>query len=207
MKKIGRLCVITDTNIQKKYSHIQIAEMAVKGGADIIQLRDKTMSASELIETAIAIKNFCHKAGAFLIINDRVDIVMLSGADGVHLGKEDIPVKEARKLLGNKIIGATANSLEDAKNAVNSGADYIGFGHIYPTQTKFKSTSPAGIEGLKEILNYISIPVIAIGGINLNNAEEVTKTGVHGIAVIGCVVKSQNPVSAVKQLKKIINGS
>lgn len=207
MKKIGRLCIITDTNIQKKYSHVEIAEMAVKGGADIIQLRDKNMPASELAETAIAIKKICSKR-AVLIINDRVDIAMLSGADGVHLGKEDIPVNEARKLLGkNKYIGATANSLEDAKNAVKAGADYIGFGHIYPTQTKLKSTSPVGIKGLKEILNYISIPVIAIGGIDLTNAEEVIKTGVHGIAAIGCVLKSQNPFNTVKQLKKIIYGS
>jgi thiamine-phosphate pyrophosphorylase len=207
MKKIGKLCVITDTNIQKKYSHIEIAEMAVQGGADIIQVRDKTMPSSELVETAIAIKKICDKAGALLIINDRVDIAMLSNADGVHLGKEDIPVKEARKLLGNRIIGATANRLEDAKKSVKAGADYIGFGHIYSTQSKFKSTSPVGIKGLIEILNYIRIPVIAIGGIDLSNAGEVKNTGVHGIAVIGCVAKSQNPVNTVKQLKKIIYGS
>lgn len=207
MKKIGKLCVITDTNIQKKFSHIEIAEMAVKGGADIIQLRDKNMPASELVETAIAIKKIC-SGRALLIINDRVDIAMLSGADGVHLGKVDIPVNEARKLLGkNKYIGATANSLEDAKNAVKAGADYIGFGHIYPTQSKLKSNSPAGIIGLKEIVKNINIPVLAIGGIDLTNAEEVIKTRVHGIAVIGCVLKSQNPVNTVKQLKQIINGS
>ncbi len=207
MKKIGKLCVITDTNIQKKFSHIEIAEMAVKGGADIIQLRDKNMPASELVETAIAIKKIC-SGRALLIINDRVDIAMLSGADGVHLGNEDIPVKEARKLLGkSKYIGATANSLEDAINAVNAGADYIGFGHIYPTQSKFKSTSPAGINGLKEIVKNINIPVVAIGGIDFTNAGDVLKTDVHGIAVIGCVLKSQNPVNTVKQLKQIIYGS
>lgn len=207
MKKIGRLCVITDTIIQQKYPHKEIAEMAVKGGADIIQLRDKNMPASELVETAIAIKKIC-SGRALLIINDRVDIAVLSGADGVHLGKEDIPINEARKLLGNnKYIGATANSLEDAELAVKAGADYIGYGHIYQTQSKLKSTSPVGINGLKEIVKYINIPVLAIGGIDLTNAEEVIKTGVHGIAVIGCVLKSQNPINTVKQLKQIINGS
>jgi thiamine-phosphate pyrophosphorylase len=202
MKKIGRLCVITDTAIQSKYSHIEISEMALKGGADIIQLRDKLMSSAELLDTAIKIKRICTQAGALLIINDRVDIAMLSDADGVHLGKEDIPIKEARKLLGKgKIIGATANSLSDAKKAVKAGADYIGFGHIFPTFSKMKSTLPVGIEGLKEIVNEIKIPVLAIGGIDLNNIQIVIDTGVYGIAAIRCVVKSENPEKAVKELR------
>ncbi|RPI14798.1 MAG: thiamine phosphate synthase [Ignavibacteriae bacterium] len=205
MKKIGRLCVITDTNIQTKYSHIEIAEMAIKGGADIVQFRDKSMPASEMVNTAIEIKKICNETGALLIINDRVDIAMLSDADGVHLGKEDIPVNEARKLLGKyKIIGATANSPEDAKNAVKAGADYIGFGHIFQTYSKKKATPPVGISGLQEIVNNIKIPVLAIGGIDLSNLDEVINTGVHGIAVIGCVVKSSNPEKTVKELRSYL---
>lgn len=205
MKYIGRLCIITDTSIQQKYSHIEIAEMAVNGGADIIQFRDKTMPSSELVKTAIEIKKICVKSGAILIINDRVDIAMLSGADGVHLGKDDIPVKEARKLLGkDKLIGATANSLQDAINAVKAGADYIGYGHIFPTFSKKKMTPPVGIEGLKDIVKYIKLPVLAIGGIDINNVKEVMGTGVHGIAIIGYAVKADKPQIAVKELRSKI---
>src|SRR5258706_9987122 len=100
MRDFGRLCIITDMIVQKKYDHLQIAKMAIKGGADIIQFRDKYMPTGELLKTAIKIRNLCIKHDVIFILNDRVDIAMLSGADGVHLGKEDIPIKDARKLLG-----------------------------------------------------------------------------------------------------------
>ncbi|HMT11038.1 MAG TPA: thiamine phosphate synthase, partial [Ignavibacteria bacterium] len=104
MKKIGKLCVITDTTVQKKYSHFELAKMAVKGGADIIQLRDKFLLTNELIEEAVKISAYCKKHNVLFLVNDRVDIAMICDADGVHLGKEDIPVREARKLLGRKKI-------------------------------------------------------------------------------------------------------
>jgi thiamine-phosphate pyrophosphorylase len=141
------------------------------------------------------------------MVNDRIDIALLSGADGVHLGKEDIPVKYARKLLGkNKIIGGTAHSIKEAVQREKEGADYIGFGHIYLTHSKIKTDKPKGTAYLKKIVQKIRIPVLAIGGINPANIKEVMKTGVHGAAVIGAVVKSNNPVKAVKELRKIIYG-
>jgi thiamine-phosphate pyrophosphorylase len=206
-RKIGRLCVITDTTVQKKYSHIEIARMAIRGSADVIQFRDKYMSTNELIETAKKIRKMCLKAGVLFIVNDRVDVAILSDADGVHLGIEDIPVKEARKLLGkNKIVGGTAHNLKEAIDAEKSGADYIGFGHIYPTGSKLKLTAPVGIEGLKKAVKKIKIPIFAIGGIGLNNVNEVAGTGVHGIAVIGSVVKSSNPTKSVRELKGALYG-
>lgn len=207
MKKIGKLCVITDTAVQKKYSHFELAKMAVKGGADIIQLRDKFLPTNELIEEAVKISAYCKKHNVLFLVNDRVDIAMISDADGVHLGKEDIPVREARKLLGRKkIIGGTAHSLKEAKQREKEGADYIGYGHIYATGSKFKPEKPKGTAELAKIVKKIKTPVLAIGGIGLDNIPEVMRTGVHGVAVIGSVVKNKNPQKAVKELSKAIYG-
>lgn len=207
MKKIGKLCVITDTAIQDKYSHYEIAEMAIEGGADMIQFRDKAMSTTELIETAIKLKKLCTKHKVTFIVNDRVDVAMISDADGVHLGLEDISIKDARKLLGkNKIVGGTAHSLKEAHEAQKNGADYIGFGHIYPTGSKIKKDKPKGTSQLRSVVNNIKTPIIAIGGIGCKNIQDVIDTGVHGAAVIGSVVKSKNPIEEVKKLKKIIYG-
>lgn len=205
MKRIGKLCVITDTDIQNKYSHYEIAKLAVIGGADVIQFRGKNMPTGELIETAIKIRKLCNKHNVLFIVNDRVDAALISGADGVHLGKDDIPVKDARKLLGkNKIIGGTAHSLKDAVQREKEGVDYIGFGHIYQTGSKIKTDKPKGTAYLKKVVEKVRIPVFAIGGINHANIKEVMKTGAHGAAVIGAVIKSNNPVKAVKDLKSMI---
>lgn len=205
-KTIGKLCIITDIVIQTKYSHFDIAQMAIEGGADMIQLRDKTMPANELIEKAIIISALCRKAGVQFIVDDRVDVALVAESDGVHLGKEDISVAEARKALGEgRIIGATAHSLAEAIDAQEAGADYIGFGHIYPTYTKKKNTNPKGLESLKKVCSAITVPVLAIGGINPDNAFEVMKCGAYGIAVVGSVVKSNDPRSAVRKLKKIVD--
>ncbi len=207
MKKIGRLCVITDTHSQSKYSHIELAKMAIKGGADIIQLRDKYISTSDFISLAIKIRKLCNKHKVLFLVNDRVDVALVSGADGVHLGKEDIPVKEADKLLGKKkIIGGTAHTLNEAIQREKEGADYIGFGHIYPTSSKHKPDKPKGIKYLKRVVEKLKIPVFAIGGIGISNINEVMSTGVHGIAVIGSVAGSKDPESAVKELRKKIYG-
>jgi thiamine-phosphate pyrophosphorylase len=207
MKAIGKLCVITDTVVQSKYSHFDIAEMAIKGGADIIQFREKNMNTKELVEKAIIINNLCKNNGVRFIVNDRADVTLVSEADGVHLGKEDISVKEARALLGpDRIIGATAHTLVEAIDAVEQGADYIGYGHVFPTYTKKKTTMAKGLESLKQICTAIKIPVFAIGGIDLENAKAVMLQGAFGIAVVGAVVKSPDPLSAVKELRRIIYG-
>ena len=207
MKKIGRLCVITDTTVQKRYSHYELAKLAVKGGADMIQLRDKFLPTSELILIAAKISGFCKKHKVLFLVNDRVDVAMIAGADGVHLGKEDIPVQEARKLLGrNKIIGGTAHSLSEARLREKEGADYIGYGHIFPTASKHKPEKPKGTAELGKIVRKIKTPIIAIGGIGIKNISEVMQTGVFGAAVIGSVVKNKYPQKAVKELREAIYG-
>ncbi|MBZ0203491.1 MAG: thiamine phosphate synthase [Ignavibacteria bacterium] len=206
MKKIGKLCVITDTAIQRKYTHYEIARMAIKGGADMIQFRDKTLPTALLIKEASKIAALCKRHDVLFVNNDRVDVAMIIGnAGGVHLGKEDISIKDARKLLGKrKVIGGTAHSLKEAIQREKEGADYIGYGHIFATGSKFKPDKPKGTAELKRILKIVKIPVLAIGGIGLNNIEEVIQTGVHGVAVIGSVLKSKNPAIAVKELRKKI---
>lgn len=207
MKKIGRLCVITDTTVQKRYSQYELAKMAVKGGADMIQLRDKFLPTSELIQVAVKISTYCKKHKVLFLVNDRVDVAMIAGADGVHLGKQDIPVPEARKLLGrNKVIGGTAHSLSEARLREKEGADYIGYGHIFPTASKHKPEKPKGTAELGKIVRKIKTPIIAIGGIGIKNISEVMQTGVFGAAVIGSVVKNKYPQKAVKELREAIYG-
>jgi len=205
LKRIGRLCVITDTSIQSRYTHVDIAEMAVKGGADMVQFRDKELPTAEMINTAKFIASICRKKNVTFIVNDRIDVALSSDADGVHLGINDIPVAEARKLLGyDKIIGGTAHSLDEALYAEQQEADYIGYGHIYPTYSKFKPENPKGISGLKEILENIKTPIIAVGGIDLDNSRDIISAGCYGIAVIGSVVRAENPEKAVKQLRRVV---
>jgi thiamine-phosphate pyrophosphorylase len=207
MKKIGRLCVITDTAIQNRFTHYEIAQMAITGGADIIQFRDKKMGTREQLAVAQEIAALCKKNGVLFIVNDRVDIALFSEADGVHLGGEDLPVRQARKLMGSKkIIGGTAHNLAEAIAAEKDGADYLGYGHIFPTGSKMKTTSPAGVNKLREVCKIVKIPVFAVGGIDIDNVQSVMEAGAWGVAVIGAVVKSENPEEAVKQLHRKIYG-
>ena len=139
-KDVGHLHVITDESIQNRFTHVEIAEAAIAGGTDTIQFRDKSLSTRKLIETAEALRAVCASSGVPLIINDRADIALAVDADGVHLGRGDLPVATARNLLGpDKIVGGTAGTLEEAIEAERAGADYVGFGHIYPTSSKDKS--------------------------------------------------------------------
>lgn len=207
---IGRLCVITDTVVQNKYSHEQLAELAIEGGADIIQFRDKSMSTSALIQTALRIKKLCesvYERKVYFIVNDRVDVALVSNADGIHLGLDDIPVREARKLpVKNKIIGGTAHSMKEAIKAERNGADYIGYGHIFITGSKFKTTPPVGLEELSNVCKKINTKIIAVGGIDASNAGLVIEAGAYGIAVIGAVAKAEDPKKEVERLREIVYG-
>lgn len=206
-KRIGTLCVITDTSVQQRFSHIELAELALKGGADIIQLRAKNASTAELLEYALAIRELCRKYNGTLIINDRVDIGLAADADGVHLGAEDLPIAVARKLLGpEKIIGATAPTVEEALRAEADGADYIGFGHIFPTTTKHKPEPAKGVGAIREIKSQISIPVMAIGGIDHQNAASVAAAGADSLAIVSAICASSDPFEATRQMKAIMSG-
>ncbi len=193
--------MITDQTVQNRFTHAKLAGFAVGGGAGAIQYRDKILGTREAIDTARTLKQICSGAGIPLIINDRVDIAMAVDADGVHLGREDLPIASARRLLGpEKIIGGTAGTIEEALQVQEAGADYIGFGHIFPTQSKDKPFPPVGLDTLREICTRIEIPVIAIGGITRQNVEQVIMAGAFGAAVIGAVCAQKDPEAATVEI-------
>lgn len=206
MKKfVGKLHVLTDTVLQSRLLHTDLARMAIKGGADTIQLRQKSGSTRQMIATARKLRGLCQEARVPFIVNDRVDVAIASGADGVHLGQEDFPIPLARRLMGtDALIGGSAVSLEDAEKCLADGADYIGFGPVYPTSSKPDASSPAGIEMMRDIIQKIPIPIIAIGGIHEYNVAEVLKAGAFGIAVISAVCCHENPELAVRALSRAL---
>ena len=192
------LCVITD---EVSYP-VTLARMALEGGAGMVQLRKKTASGRELYEWAVRIQELCRQRHALFIINDRVDIALAMHADGVHLGQLDLPASAARALLGpDPLIGVSVSTPEEAVRAAEDRASYIGVGHIFPTFSKDKPSKPLGTSALRTIANAASgLPVIAIGGIDLDNAGEVIRAGATGIAVISAVSGSEDPVSATRDL-------
>jgi thiamine-phosphate pyrophosphorylase len=205
MKKIGKCHVLTDTCLQTHFSHVELAELAIAGGADTIQFRQKDGPTREMIRVAEQMQALCKRAGVTFIINDRMDVAIASHADGVHLGQDDFPIPLARKLLGEEaIIGGSAGNQEEACKCFAEGADYIGFGPVYPTTSKEDAGPAAGLDLMKQIVEAMPLPIIAIGGISAENASPVIKTGVHGIAVISAVCCQNDPSEAAKCLRRLL---
>ena len=202
MKRIGRFHVLTDIYLQNRYSHVELTSMALAGGADTIQFRSKSGSTRELIEIAIQMKTLCRKAGVPLIINDRVDIALAAGADGVHLGQDDFPIPLARKLLGpDAIIGGSAGDMEEAQKCLADGADYIGSGPVYGTVSKSDAGPATGVENIRIIAGQIPLPVIAIGGVTADNVKELIDAGAYGVAVISAVCLNDDPEGAARRFR------
>jgi thiamine-phosphate pyrophosphorylase len=205
MKKMGRFHVLTDTGLQTHFSHVELAALAIAGGADTIQFRQKEGATREMIRVAEQMQDLCRRAGVTFIINDRVDVAIASHADGVHLGQDDFPIPLARKLLGEEaIIGGSAGSMEEARKCLREGADYIGFGPVYPTTSKEDAGPAAGLSLLKQIVEAIALPVIAIGGLTADNAAPVIKAGVHGLAVISAVCCQEDPTEAARCIRRLL---
>ncbi len=201
LKKVGRFHVITDTVLQTCRSHVALAALAIAGGADTIQLREKKGSTRELIDAATQMQALCKSAGVTFIVNDRVDVAIASGADGVHLGQDDFPIPLARKLLGKRaVIGGSAGTIEEAQKCAMEGADYIGFGPVFATGSKADAGPTAGLDLLLHVAKTVSVPVVAIGGITTANTPLVMKTGAHGIAVISAVCCQDDPEQAARSL-------
>ncbi len=205
MKKIGRFHVLTDTVLQCRLSHVELTELAIAGGADTIQFRQKGGATREMIRLAEQMQALCQRAGVTFVVNDRVDVAIASHAHGVHLGQDDFPIPLARKLLGEEaIIGGSASSLEEARKCLLEGADYIGFGPVYPTTSKEDAGPVGGLGLLKQIVEVIPLPIIAIGGISRDNMPRVVQAGVHGIAVISAVCCQKDPAEAAKCLRDLL---
>ena len=197
------LYFITDSTGFKEEEFLFRVEEALKGGATILQLREKNKTTIEYIAMAEKVHELTKKYNVPLIIDDRIDVALAVEAEGVHLGKEDMPMATARKILGNNfIIGATAKTVPWAMEAYEGGADYLGVGAIYPTTTKVK-TVLTSIETLAHICNSVPIPVNAIGGLNKNNVDVLKETGIAGICVVSAIMKSENPRFETETLLKI----
>jgi thiamine-phosphate pyrophosphorylase len=201
------LYVITDEKLSKGLTHPQIARQAIEGGADVIQLRDKTSDCHYLGRCATEIRNIAKEADVPFIVNDRLDIALQTRADGVHLGQDDTPLKFARRIVPKGfIIGVSAGTLDEARKAERNGADYIGLGPVFPTTSKRDAGAVCGLDLLREVKSRISIPVVAIGGIGMHNAAEVIAAGADGIAVISAVVSQDDIAGSARALKRIISG-
>ncbi len=194
------LYLVTDEKACKGKDFYESVEASIRGGAKIVQLREKNMDTRDFFKRALKLKEICHKHGVDFVINDRLDIAIAVDADGVHLGQSDMPIQKAKEILGHKkIIGISAKNMEEALEAQKYGADYIGVGAIFATDTK-KDSGLIDLETLKEMTDQINIPVLAIGGIGLGKLGYLKDTGIDGICVISDILGSDDPEKRTREL-------
>ena len=193
---VGRLHVITDEVLQDRFDHVTLARLALAGGADVIQYREKRAVPDRVrLQVATAIAQLCADAAATLIVDDRADIARAVGA-GVHVGPRDLPVRVVRELVRGPV-GATVNDLERAEEPDVAAADYLGVGAVYATASKGAVPPPVlGLDGLRAVVRAVSLPVVAIGGITVERLPYVLEAGAHGVAVLGAVCLSKDPTEA-----------
>jgi thiamine-phosphate pyrophosphorylase len=206
VKDIGRLQVLTD--LEADADPLLVVDAALAAGAPVIQVRAKALTDRELFGLAEAVVSRCRAAGATSLIDDRLDVAMATGADGVHLGDEDLPVDVARRVLGpDAVIGATARDPESARARVAEGADYLGVGPTYDTTTKLGLPTALGPTAVGEVAAAVDVPVIAISGITAARVPEVMAAGVHGVAVVAAVSRADDPGRATTDLLSAIEAS
>lgn len=197
-----RLYAVTDQAWVGRQTLLEQIEDALKGGATIVQLREKNMDEKAFVEEAIAVRNLCRKYNVPLIINDNVDVALKSRADGVHVGIEDTPVEEIRKRVpADFIIGATCKTIGQAKAAEAAGADYIGVGAVFPSSTKTSAVRITN-EQLREIVSSVTIPAVAIGGICYENVCEMKGSSICGVAVVSAIFAAEDIEKATALLKE-----
>lgn len=196
-----RLLVLTDAALAAPRSVLEVVEAALEGGARAVQLRNKGDSARELLAVGSELRALTRAAGALLFVNDRLDVALALGADGVHLGPHDLPVAAVRGHAPRDfLIGRSADDPEVARRAVADGADYIGCGTVYATSTKEDAGEVIGLEGLRRVVDAVEVPVVGIGGITAQRAREVADTGAAGVAVVGAVMGAEDPKGATRAL-------
>ena len=196
------LYFITDSTSVPEERFLPVVEAACKGGATLIQLREKDKSTREYMQLASATHEITARYGIPLIIDDRVDVALAIGAEGVHVGQSDMPVCLARKLMGSdKIVGATTKTVPQALEAYEQGADYLGCGAIYPTTTHVK-TVITPVETLKDVVKAVPIPVNAIGGLNKDNIFVLKGSGIAGVCAVSAIMKAPDPERAARELKQ-----
>ena len=200
MREKLKLYVITDRRLRNE---VESVREALEGGATAIQLRLKKVPTREMLEVGREIRKITQDYDALYIVNDRVDVALAVDADGVHVGQDDMPVEIVKEIAPHLIVGVSASNLREALEGERGGADYIGAGSVFPTRTK-EDARLLGLEGLKEIVRNVHIPVVAIGGINHENVREVLKVGVDGVAVISVILGAEDVVEATRRMREII---
>ena len=199
------LYVVTDRELSKGRSDAEVARMAYEGGADVVQLRMKNADGREMLDQANLIRRYADEMCKLFIVDDRVDIAMASGADGVHLGQSDMPLEAARKLMGDDaIIGISVDNVEEAVAAQEGGADYVGVGAVFQTSTKPDAQQGVGLGAVFEVRQAVDIPVVAIGGINRGNIQDVIRAGADAAAVVSAVVAQDDVSAAAHELRDLI---
>lgn len=201
-RDLSGLCVITAAGLHPGRTHVDVARAAVEGGATVVQLREKGASSRELYELARAIREITSGTRTLFIVNDRVDIALAAEADGAHVGPDDLPWREARRLLGQDcILGVSAGTPEEVALAEEAEADYLGVGPAYATGSKADAGEAIGPEGVARIAALTRKPVVAIGGITAANAAPIWRSGARGIAVISAVAGAEDMAGAIRALE------
>lgn len=200
------LYLVTDRGMTQGRDLLWVLQQALDGGVKGIQLREKDLVGRELFFLAEAARKLTQRYHALLLINDRIDIALAMDADGVHLSTASIPIESARALLGRQqLLGASTHSLEEAQEAERSGADFVVFGPVYFTPSKASYGSPQGLAALKKVVEKLSLPIYAIGGIKPENIADTRRTGVRGVALISAVMSAADPENATKEILKLFN--
>lgn len=196
------LYLVTDRGLSRGRSTLEIVRAAVRGGVTCVQLREKTGTTRAFIEEAVSVRAYLNSCGVPLIINDRVDVALAVGADGVHLGQSDMPLAAARALAGaSMVIGISAESIRDAVEAESAGADYLGVSPVFATPTKTDTAAPLGLAGLRAIRGAVKTPLVAIGGLNRDNAAAAIRSGADGVAVVSAIVAADDPEQAARAIR------
>ena len=202
------LYLVTDRTLSLGRSTVEVVRAAIRGGVSCVQLREKGCSTREFMDEARLLKALLAGTGVPLFINDRLDVALAVGADGVHLGQNDLPIADARRLVGNRmIIGISAESVADAIRAEAEGADYIGASPVFTTPTKTDTAPPLGLDGLRAIRRAVQLPLVAIGGIDADNASQVLRAGADGLAVVSAIVSAPCPRTAAAGLRQRIQST
>jgi thiamine-phosphate pyrophosphorylase len=204
-----RLYVITDEKVSRGRSHLQIAEAAILGGADVLQLRDKEASSGRLYRVALQLRKLTRDAKVPFIVNDRVDVALAADADGVHVGQSDLPASVVRQLMGPaRILGVSVDTVEEAVLAEKDGADYLGVGPVFEARgTKPDAGEPVGVDRIARIRLHSRLPIVAIGGIDAENARKVREAGADAAAVISAIGSADDIALAARRLKRILEGT
>jgi len=196
------LYLVTDPGLTRDRPLLQVVAEALEGGVTAVQLRDKQASPRDLMELGTEMRRIAHRYGAPFLVNDRVDLALALEADGVHVGREDLPPLEARRLMQRpRILGVSAGSVREALAAQEAGADYLGVGPVFATATKPDSGEPIGLAGLAAVAAAVRVPVVAIGGIHGGNAASVIEAGAAGVAVISALVSAADPEAAAREIR------